>query len=71
MFKPKIIVPHSLMEKLKLAAEASGSSSVDEFACRILEEGTEKILAQATDRKLNQSEVESITRKLKGLGYLE
>lgn len=68
MFKPKIIVTRELMEKLKTAAAASGCSSVDEFAVRALEAEADKVLLASNPQS---ADVDEITRKLKGLGYLE
>jgi hypothetical protein len=72
MFGKKIKVSDELMERLKQASSLMGCSSVDEFAEKILMAETEKILAAPISSAApGQQEVEAITRKLKGLGYLE
>jgi len=63
MLKPTIKINKELWAKLKKCSEAGGYSSPEEFVEHVLE----KELASFEE---NESD-EEITRKLKGLGYLE
>jgi hypothetical protein len=60
-----------LMEKIKVAAEIMGCASVNEFIETILSGEVDKILSQTAAKSASSKEVEDITNKLKGLGYLE
>lgn len=71
MFGPKLKVSQSLYEKLKLASQIRGASSLDEFVERVLEPKVDEILQQAGKKPVTKEEVDDITEKLKGLGYLE
>ncbi|TFH16747.1 MAG: hypothetical protein E4H02_04770 [Lentisphaerales bacterium] len=62
MFGPKIAVSKELYEKLRVAAEAGGYSSPEEFALHILEKA---VLDK--DESLSEEEVK---KRLKGLGYM-
>ena len=64
-------VSKELMEKLKVAAELMGCSSVAELVETILTEEVDKVLTQSASKAASNKEVEDITNKLKGLGYLE
>ncbi len=61
----------SLYDKLKVAAEIAGASSIEEFAERILEQEAEKILSKGAKGEASKEDIEDIANKLKGLGYLE
>jgi hypothetical protein len=63
MFGPSIKVSKELWERIKKRAEASGYSSPDEFIQHVLEREVARLDDADSD--------EEITRKLKGLGYLE
>jgi len=63
MLKPTIKINKELWAKVKKCSEAGGYSSPEEFVEHVLE----KELASFEE---NESD-EEITRKLKGLGYLE
>ena len=71
MFRPKIKVSQALYDKIKLACEVRGGSSIDEFVEKIVTDEVDSILRQAGKADLSASEVEDIANKLKGLGYLE
>lgn len=66
-----IKLPKELMEKLKIAAETMGCASVNEFVETTLTTEVEKIITQGAAKSASSKEVEDITNKLKGLGYLE
>ena len=67
----KIKFSADLWERIKLAAEIRGGSSPEEFVERIVAVEVDKILQQAGRNNPSDKEVEDITNKLKGLGYLE
>lgn len=69
MFKPKVVVTKEMMERLQLATELSGCASVEEFVNRALDEATDKVLRNA--KPAEGPDVASITKKLKGLGYID
>ena len=71
MFEPKIKIRKALYEKLKIAAETVGTSSLEEFVEKIVEKEVDKILSKTSRAELSDTEVEDITAKLQGLGYLE
>ena len=63
MFDPHIKIDRALYDRLKKLAEDKGYSSVDEFAQHILEKVAKGV-------ETSQDE-ESVTKQLKGLGYIE
>lgn len=67
----KIKVSSELYDKLKLAAEIVGSSSLDEYVEGLLSKEVDKILGQAGKKDLSDAEVDEIANKLKGLGYID
>ncbi|MDZ4786409.1 MAG: hypothetical protein SGJ02_10075 [bacterium] len=72
MFDPKIKVSKHLLDKLKVASEIIGCSSVDEFVERTLAAEADRVIASTGKRTAaTDKEVEEITNQLKGLGYLE
>ena len=73
MFGPKVKIRSALYEKLKEAAAIIGCSSVEEFAERVLEAESTKVIAQRKKSagSASEAEVQKIADKLKGLGYLE
>ena len=71
MFGPKIKISSELLKKIEKAAETIGCASVNEFAETVLTAEAEKILSQNAAQGASAKEVEDITNKLKGLGYLE
>ncbi len=73
MFGNKVKVESSLYEKLEKVSDSMGVS-VDEFAGKVLENEVDKILSSVSANNaenLSQNEIDSITKKLKGLGYLD
>jgi hypothetical protein len=71
MFGKKVSVSNNLFAKLETASQILGCSSVEEFVERTLESEADRILTQATKDRVSKAEVDEITSKLKGLGYLE
>lgn len=67
----KLKLKPELLEKVQSASKVKGASSLDEFVERIIEKEVDQILAKAGKRQVSAAEVEDITNKLKGLGYLE
>lgn len=71
MFGPKLKLSPQLMEKLKVAAQIVGASSVEEFAINALESEAARVLASTGKKEVSAEEAEQIAQSLKGLGYLE
>lgn len=71
MFKPKIKVSQTVIDKVTVAASIAGCASVEEFAERALLAEAERVIASTSKREASAQEVEDITNQLKGLGYLE
>lgn len=67
----KISVSKNLFEQLKEAADKQGVSSLEEYVEKIIEKEVKKVLGAPPRREATDKEVEDITNKLKGLGYLE
>lgn len=65
MFGPKIKLDKELFERCKIHAEKAGYSSVEEFAAHVLEKEL-----RAKEQKSSEDQ-DGITKKLKGLGYIE
>ena len=63
MLKPTIKLNKNLWTRVKRVAGAGGYSSPEEFVIHVLEKEIAKLEDAESD--------EEITRKLKGLGYLE
>jgi hypothetical protein len=59
----KIKIDPNLYERAKLAAEAAGYSSVDEFIAHSIESGIQK-------QKVDEAEGQ-VADQLRGLGYIE
>ncbi len=70
MFGSKIKISKDLMEKIKLAAQISGCSSIDEFIANTLEQEADRINNQATTQS-DKTDDEIIKNRLKGLGYID
>lgn len=71
MFGPKIKVSPELMKKIKAASEVMGCASVEEYVEMVLSAEADKTVNQSLSQAASSKEVEDITNKLKGLGYLE
>lgn len=71
MFGPKLKIEKTLYEKIKLAAEVLGCASPEEFAEKVLETEADKVLQQSAKENISKDEIDDITNKLKGLGYLD
>lgn len=69
--KHKLQISDTLTEKLRIAAEIAGCSSLDEFAERALLEAADRVIASTATREASAEEVEAIKNQLAGLGYLE
>jgi hypothetical protein len=63
MFGPKVKLDKDLYERLRRCAEAAGYSSTQEFIVHTLEQAAAAVEEGDTE--------EDVTRRLKGLGYLE
>lgn len=59
----KIKIESALYDRAKLAAEAAGYSSVDEFIAHCIENEIQKL-------KVDQAEAQ-VSDQLRGLGYIE
>lgn len=70
MFKPKITLEKHVHDKLRVAAEILGCS-IDELAQKVLLTEADRILSTTASKEISASDVDDITEKLKGLGYLE
>lgn len=71
MFRPKLKISSETYELIKRAAELRGASSVDEFAEGVLEREAQRILQEAGKGEVSAEDIDDITKKLQGLGYLE
>jgi hypothetical protein len=69
--KPQLNISETVIEKLRVAAEIAGCSSVDEFAERALLEAADRVITSTANREASTEEVEAIKNQLAGLGYLE
>jgi len=66
MSSQKIRIEGELLEKAKQCAEASGYASVDEFVLHTIEKEVKRLTpGGGTESK------EKVTKRLKGLGYIE
>jgi hypothetical protein len=63
MFQPSVKLNKPLWERIQRCAKVAGYSSAQEFVEHVLERELAKIESSDSD--------EEITRKLKGLGYLD
>lgn len=71
IFGKKLKIDDSLYELLVKAAEIKGASSPEELANDLLASGIDQIIRSAGKGDVSSEELEDITNKLKGLGYLE
>lgn len=71
MFGSKIRIRPALYEKVKAAAKQLGCASPEEFVEKVLETEAEKVLASSGKSGVSEAEIEEISNKLKGLGYLD
>jgi uncharacterized protein (DUF1778 family) len=71
MLGPKIKINSELMKKIQQAAELAMCSSADEWAIQILEREASKVILDAGKGDLSDKDVDDITKKLQGLGYLD
>jgi hypothetical protein len=63
MFGPKVKLDRDLYDRLRRCAEAAGYSSTEEFILHVLEQAA--AAAEDTDSP------DEISKRLKGLGYLD
>jgi hypothetical protein len=68
MSSQKIRIEGELLEKAKQCAEASGYASVDEFVLHTIEKEVKRL---ATDKAGGTDSKEKVTKRLRGLGYIE
>ena len=71
MFGSKLKISDDILKKVRIASEIIGAASVEEFASKILETESDKIIASTGNRDASAADIEDIANKLKGLGYLE
>ena len=71
MFGSKIKVEPRILDKVRVAANIAGASSVEEFAASILEAEADRVIASTKKKEASAEEIEQIANQLKGLGYLE
>jgi hypothetical protein len=71
MFGSKLKISDDILKKVRIASEIIGAASIEEFAAKILETESDRIIASTGNREATAQEVEDIANKLKGLGYLE
>jgi hypothetical protein len=73
MFKKRnsITISEQTFEKVKIAAEIAGSSSIEEFAERVLIKASEETISSTSKREASPEQIEDIKNQLAGLGYLE
>ena len=71
MLGPKIKLSKELADKLKVAAQIAGASSMEEFALQVLDAEAGKLIASTGKREATPDEVAEITKQLHGLGYIE
>ncbi len=66
----KLKISDAVLEKVRVAAQILGCS-IDEFAEKALSGESDKVLAKTASKEVSAKDVEDISNKLKGLGYLE
>lgn len=71
IFRKKINLSEQTLELAQRACEISGASSLDEFLDEVVTRESEKIINAAGKADVSQAEIDDISNKLKGLGYLE
>lgn len=71
MFEPKVKIRKTLYDKIESASQAMGCASVEEFVEKTLEAEAERVLSQSGKENISKEEIEDISNKLKGLGYLD
>lgn len=71
MFNPKIKVSKATFEKIKVAAQIMGVSSVEEFVEQVLLAKADEVIAQTGNASVSKEEIEQIANQMKGLGYIE
>jgi hypothetical protein len=69
--KKKLGLSDELWKKIEDASQVAMCSSTEEWAIQILQEAADKVLRDAGKQDLSQADVDDITKKLQGLGYLE
>ena len=68
MSSQKIKIEGELLEKAKQCAEASGYASVDEFVLHTIEKEVKRL---AADKAGGTDSKEKVTKRLRGLAYIE
>ncbi len=71
MFKPKLKVTSELWKKIEQASQVAMCTTPEEWAQQILEQEADKVLREAGKQDVSQEDVDEITKKLQGLGYLD
>lgn len=71
----KIKLETAVYDKVRDAAEIIGATSLEEFVAEVLDREAERVIDEAKrkagDHNLSKEEVDDITAKLQGLGYLD
>ncbi len=70
MFGHKIKIDDGLFEKITAVAASLGCT-VEEFVAKALQKEADRVLSKSGRQEASSAEVEEITKKLQGLGYLE
>ena len=63
MFGPKLKVDRALYERLRVAAQTAGYSTVNEFITHVLEKAAAEIEQAHSEQE--------VRKRLQGLGYIE
>lgn len=67
----KIKVPEELYDLMEQASNIEMATSVEEWAIKVLGDKASELVRAAGKKELSQDEVDDITKKLQGLGYLD
>jgi hypothetical protein len=71
MLGKKIKISNELWEQISSASEIAMCTSPEEWAQQVLKDEAEKVIQDAGKGDVSDADVDEITRKLQGLGYLE
>lgn len=71
MFGSKLKISDDIIKKVRIASEIVGASSMEEFAAKVLETEADRVIAATSNQDATKADIDDITNKLKGLGYLE
>lgn len=71
MIGKKIKVTKELWEKITKASHIAMCTSEEEWAQQVLDQEAERVVREAGKDDLSDADVDDITKKLQGLGYLD